>query len=79
MPEVSGEFVWRMEDVLELYAEPYDPARPVVGFDEASKELHGEVAVLPGATHHSLPLTAPDDLNDRLLDFLGRRERTSRS
>jgi len=32
-----------MEDVLELYAQPYDPARPVVGFDEASKELHGEV------------------------------------
>ena len=38
---------------------------------------HGEVAVLPGATHHSLPLTAPGQLNDRLLDFLGRRERTS--
>jgi DDE superfamily endonuclease len=38
-----------MEDVLELYAQPYDPARPVVGFDEASKELHGEVnAPLPG-------------------------------
>ena len=37
-----------MEDVLELYAAPYDPARPVVGFDEASKELHGEVkAPLP--------------------------------
>jgi DDE superfamily endonuclease len=32
-----------MEDVLELYAAPYDPRRPVVGFDEASKELHGEV------------------------------------
>jgi hypothetical protein len=32
-----------MEDVLELYARPYDPARPVVGFDEASKELHGQV------------------------------------
>jgi hypothetical protein len=32
-----------MEDVLELYAEPYDPARPVVGFDEASKELHGQI------------------------------------
>ena len=31
-----------MEDVLELYAEPYDPARPVVCFDEVSKELHGE-------------------------------------
>src|SRR5262249_20359514 len=45
LPEVSGEFVWRMEDVLELYAAPYDPARPVVGFDEASKELHGQVGV----------------------------------
>ena len=33
-----------MEDVLELYAEPYDPARPVVCFDEASKELWGDVA-----------------------------------
>jgi hypothetical protein len=33
-----------MEDVLELYAEPYDPARPVVCFDEAGKELHGHVA-----------------------------------
>ena len=32
-----------MEDVLELYAEPYDPARPVVCFDEASKELRGDV------------------------------------
>jgi len=38
-----------MEDVLELYAEPHDPARPVVCFDEASKELRGDVAppVLP--------------------------------
>jgi hypothetical protein len=33
-----------MEDVLDLYAEPYDPARPVVCFDEVSKELHGQVA-----------------------------------
>ena len=39
-----------MEDVLELYAEPHDPARPVVCFDEASKELRGEVTepVPPG-------------------------------
>ena len=41
-----------MEDVLELYAEPYDPERPVVCFDEASKALHGQVAdpipVAPG-------------------------------
>ena len=33
-----------MEDVLELYAEPLDQARPVVCFDECSKELHGHVA-----------------------------------
>ena len=32
-----------MEDVLELHAQPYDPKRPVVNFDEASKELHGHV------------------------------------
>jgi hypothetical protein len=41
-----------MEDVLELYAEPYDPDRPVVCFDECSEELHGQVAepipVAPG-------------------------------
>jgi len=31
-----------MEDVLDLYAEPYDEARPVVGFDETSKQLIAE-------------------------------------
>lgn len=33
-----------MEDVPGLYAEPHDPSRPVVCFDEAGKELHGHVA-----------------------------------
>lgn len=28
-----------MEDVLDLYEEPYDPNRPVVSFDETSKQL----------------------------------------
>jgi transposase len=42
VPKVSGEFVWRMEEVLETYAEAHDPDRPVVCFDEASKELHAE-------------------------------------
>ena len=37
-----------MEDVLDLYAMPYDPARPVVCFDESPKQLIGEVrAPLP--------------------------------
>jgi len=31
-----------MEDVLELYAEPYDPWRPVVCFDETSTQLLAE-------------------------------------
>ena len=41
---MTGEFVARMEDVLELYAEPLDASRPVVCMDELSKELHGQVA-----------------------------------
>ncbi len=36
---MSAEFVACMEDVLDLYAEPYDPKRPVVCFDETSKQL----------------------------------------
>ena len=28
-----------MEDVLDLYEEPYDPQRPVVCFDETSTQL----------------------------------------
>lgn len=41
---MNGEFVARMEDVLELYAEPLDESRPVVCMDELSKVLHGHVA-----------------------------------
>lgn len=32
-----------MEDVLEVYHRPYDPARPLICLDEASKQLVGEV------------------------------------
>ncbi len=39
---MSAEFVAHMEDVLELYAEPYDPQRPVVCFDESSTQLLAE-------------------------------------
>lgn len=31
-----------MEDVLDLYAEPYDPGKPTVCIDETSKQLIGE-------------------------------------
>ena len=43
IPEVNGEYVARMEDVLDLYAEPHDPKRPVVCFDESPTQLIGEV------------------------------------
>jgi hypothetical protein len=39
----SAEFVAAMEDVLEVYHRPYDPDRPMVCMDEASKQLIAEV------------------------------------
>ena len=41
-PNANAEFVWRMEDVLEVYKRPYDPLRPIVCMDETSKQLIGE-------------------------------------
>jgi transposase len=43
IPQVDAEYVARMEDVLDLYAEPPDPNRPVVCFDESPTQLIGEV------------------------------------
>jgi transposase len=42
---VNAEFVAAMEDVLDLYEEPYDPTRPKVNFDETSKQLIAETGV----------------------------------
>lgn len=42
--EANGEFVYHMEDVLEVYQRPYDPHHPLVCMDETSKQLVGEVA-----------------------------------
>ena len=50
IPEVNGEYVARMEDVLDLYAEAPDPRRPVVCFDESPIQLIGE-------TRQPLPAT----------------------
>ena len=36
-----------MEDVLDLYGEPYDPNRPVVCFDETSTHLLAETRAPP--------------------------------
>jgi transposase len=45
VPKIDGEYVARMEDVLELYAEAPDPLRPVVCFDETPRQLIGEARV----------------------------------
>ena len=42
IPQVDAEYVARMEDVLDLYAEPRDAKRPVC-FDESPIQLIGEV------------------------------------
>jgi hypothetical protein len=39
IPAASPEFVAAMEHILDLYQRPYDPKRPVVCFDESSKQL----------------------------------------
>ena len=42
-PRESVAFVWRMEEVLDLYEEPYDEKRPVVCFDERPCQLLADV------------------------------------
>ncbi len=66
MPTVSGEFVWHMEDVLDLYAEPYNPACPVVCFDERPYQLIAE-------TREPLP---PEPGQPLRYDFEYRRQGT---
>ena len=41
-PKQSAEFVYHMEDVLEVYKRPYNPRRPIVCIDETTKQLIGE-------------------------------------
>ena len=52
IPQVDGEYVARMEDVLDLYVEPPDSKRPVVCFDESPVQLIGEtrqpIPAMPG-------------------------------
>jgi hypothetical protein len=41
-PEQDAAFVWQMEDVLDVYTRPQDPARPVVCLDETSRQVLAE-------------------------------------
>jgi PAS domain-containing protein len=52
-PEADGEFVANMEEVLETYAQPYDPRRPVVCMDEQPIQLLKETRVpIPATREH---------------------------
>ena len=44
-PDANAAFVAGMEDVLEVYQRPHDPACPVVCVDETSKQLVAETRV----------------------------------
>src|SRR4051812_24159545 len=52
VPKIDGEYVARMEDVLDLYAEPPDPARRVVSWEGSRFQLSGggrePIAAAPG-------------------------------
>jgi hypothetical protein len=49
-PEANAAFVWHMEDVLDVYHRPYDPARPLICLDETSRQLLADTrAPLPPA------------------------------
>ncbi len=51
-PKANAAFVAAMEDVLEVYTRPQDPARPLLCLDETSKQLVAEtrapLPMLPG-------------------------------
>ena len=48
-PEQNAEFVWAMENVLEVYHRPYDAGRPLVCMDETSKQLVKETRAMQSA------------------------------
>ncbi len=39
VPQLTPEFIERMEHLLDLYARPHDPQQPLLCFDEKSKQL----------------------------------------
>ena len=52
-PEQDGEFVACMEDVLETYAQAYDPQQPVLCMDEQPVQLLKETRVpIPATKEH---------------------------
>ena len=50
IPTANAEYVFHMEDVLDVYKRPLDPKRPLVCFDESPEQLVSE-------TRQALPMT----------------------
>lgn len=42
IPKIDAEYIWRMEEILELYGDPLDAKKPVVCFDETPCQLIAE-------------------------------------
>lgn len=42
-PQQSGEFVWHMKDVLEVYTRPYDPRYPVICMAQRASQVSKQV------------------------------------
>ena len=63
-PTANASFVCNMEDVLDVYTQPYDPKRPQVCMDETSKQLLSDL-------REPLPVQAGQS---RRVDFEYRRE-----
>lgn len=43
MGRLTSEFIWRMEEVLDVYERDYDPKRPVICFDERPCQLIDDI------------------------------------
>lgn len=55
IPAASASFVAAMEHILDLYELPYNPLRPMICFDETSKQLIAETRIpLPASPGHAL-------------------------
>ncbi|MCC7189265.1 MAG: IS630 family transposase [Anaerolineales bacterium] len=67
IPKANAEFVFHMEDVLDVYQRPVDPKRPLVCFDESPEQLVSE-------TRQALPMM-PGQLEK--YDYEYRREGVS--
>ena len=59
-PEANAEFVCQMEETLNVYQRPPDPARPLVCLDEASKQL---------VDHVTVPLEATPEHPTKIIDY----------